>query len=102
MAQHSLIGRYLVWDVPDREYWTLGRFKAKVSDFFFLVEQLQPTDGEPAIGGDFFVALGQLTIDDDDRASPRAMVFDSFEAVRRYFAEFEKPPGEKVVKLVKS
>ncbi len=102
MQQHYLIDRYLVWDSPDRDYWTLGRFKVQQNDLLFLVEQIQPADGEPAIGGDVLINLMHLTIDDDDRCLPRAQVFEDLAAVRNFVAEFNKPPAEKVVKLVKS
>ncbi len=103
MSQHPLIGRYLVWDEPDRKHWTLGRFKAEVNEYIFLVQALQPADGEQATCGDYLVNLNQIIIDDNyDRAFPIAQIFDDFEAVRDYMAEFNGPAAEKVVKLVKS
>ena len=100
MTEHPLIGCYLVWDSPDRSYWTLGRFKTQLAEKLFLVEPRRPADDGPALGGDYVVHLGQL-VEEDDRASPAAQIFEDFAAVQSYVAEFEKPVAEKVVKLVK-
>lgn len=101
---HPLIGRYLVWDCPTREYWTLGRFKERINRWVFLVEQLRRSDGESACGGDFLIHLHYLAVDDDTpdaQTIPRAQIFDDWEAVQRYVAEMEGPPADKIVKLVK-
>lgn len=42
----SLLGRLLVLDDPDGERWTLSRFAARITEQTYLMDCLNPNNGE--------------------------------------------------------
>ncbi len=102
ICRHSLIGFYLMWEPPDRSFWTLGVFRAQLSEWVFLVEPMRPADGEPTRSGQYIVNLHDITAEDaEEAANSRAQIFADWAAVQRYVAMMDEPAAEKVVRLVR-
>lgn len=85
---------------PDGEFYTLVRFREKVTKTMYLVECLSPQDGEPNKCGCYFLDLYQMALHPEDERA-RVKIFDDFAAVRAFNDWIDGPPKGKVVKLVK-
>lgn len=95
-----MLNKLAMIDAPDGEFWTLVRFKERVTESMYLVECLNPQDGEPNKMGSYFLDVHLLMLQQGEEHA-RAKVFKDFAAVLAFLDWVEEPPAEKVVKLVK-
>ncbi len=97
----TLINRLAMIDSPDGEYFTLVRFRERITKTMYLVECLNPQTGEPNKVGSYLLNVYLLMLQPGEEHT-RAKIFDDWAAVRAYLDWVDEPPAEKVVKLVKS
>jgi len=96
----TLLGKHIIHDQPDGEYFTLARFRERITKYLYLVEALNPQNGEPNHLGCYLVDLRLLMLHPgEDHAG--AKIFDDYAAVKAFLAWADEPPADKVVKLVR-
>lgn len=58
----NLVGRYLILDSLDGEYWTLSRFCQRLTRHLYLMTALSPQTGEPNKTGDYVIDIRSTAI----------------------------------------